>query len=145
MSLVFFATGGLFGLGYGESIHKYMNFPNPSNDFILPVIVEELGFVFGFLIILLLYTMILFPIVYYSIKAQFTASKIVLIGTFLYFVVHFILNVGGVSGFVPLTGVPLLLISSGGSSWISSLMALGLCQSEIIRNRIYDENNSGQI
>ena len=49
MSLISFATGGLFGLGYGKSIHKYMNFPNPTTDFILPVVVEELGLVFGFI------------------------------------------------------------------------------------------------
>ncbi|MBO7677114.1 MAG: FtsW/RodA/SpoVE family cell cycle protein, partial [Erysipelotrichaceae bacterium] len=62
MSLVSFANGGMIGLGYGNSIHKYMNFPNPSNDFILPVIVEELGFV-GFMILVILYSLMLYPIV----------------------------------------------------------------------------------
>ena len=57
---------------------------------------------------------------------------------------HFILNVGGVTGFIPLTGVPLLLISSGGSSWIASLMAIGFAQNEIkkIKRKMIYENNS---
>ena len=145
MSLVSFANGGLFGLGYGNSIHKYMNFPNPSNDFILPVVVEELGIV-GFCFFIIVYAMMLFPLIHTSIKSKYLSTKIVTLGVFVYFVVHFILNVGGVSGLVPLTGVPLLMMSSGGSSLMSSLASLGLAQSEIARNiEIENENNSGQI
>ena len=132
MSLVSFANGGWFGLGYGNSIHKYMNFPNPSNDFILPVIVEEFGFV-GFLVLIFLYGLMLYPIIRASFKTTSTVGKITLLGTFLYFVTHFILNVGGVSGFIPLTGVPLLMISSGGSSLMASMACLGLAQNELIR------------
>ncbi|MDY3092705.1 MAG: FtsW/RodA/SpoVE family cell cycle protein [Erysipelotrichaceae bacterium] len=144
MSLVSFATGGVFGLGYGNSIHKYMNFPNPENDFILPVIVEELGII-GFSIIVILYGIIIFTLYRYAFskKADLT-SKIILLGVSLYFILHFILNVGGVTGFIPLTGVPLLLISSGGSSWIASLMAIGFAQNEIkkIKRKMIYENNS---
>lgn len=139
MSLVSFANGGLFGLGYGNSIHKYMNFPNPSNDFILPVIVEELGIV-GFIGLLLMYGLMLYPIISGSFKTKYTSSKIVLLGVFIYFIVHFILNVGGVSGLIPLTGVPLLMVSSGGSSLMASLGALGLAQGELIRNRMAEED-----
>ena len=76
-------------------------------------------------------------------KADLT-SKIILLGVSLYFILHFILNVGGVTGFIPLTGVPLLLISSGGSSWIASLMAIGFAQNEIkkIKRKMIYENNS---
>ena len=139
MSLVSFANGGLFGLGYGNSTHKYMNFPNPSNDFILPVIVEELGIV-GFVGLLLMYGLMLYPIISGSFKTKYTSSKIVLLGVFIYFIVHFILNVGGVSGLIPLTGVPLLMVSSGGSSLMASLGALGLAQGELIRNRMAEED-----
>lgn len=127
MSLVSFANGGLLGMGYGNSTHKYMNFPNPSNDFILPVIVEELG-IFGFIAIVIGYGMLLYPLISYSLKTTSQTSRIVLIGVFMYFVSHFIFNVGGVSGFIPLTGVPLLIISSGGSSLVSCCGALGLAQ-----------------
>ena len=146
MSLVSFANGNIFGLGYGNSIHKYMNFPNPSNDFILPVIVEELGII-GFIGLVILYACLLLPIARASINSKYISSKLILIGTFVYFVSHIILNVGGVSGFIPLTGVPLLLISSGGSSLVASMAALGLSQNEIKRNykEEFHESNSGQI
>ncbi len=145
MSLVSFANGGWFGLGYGNSIHKYMNFPNPSNDFILPVIVEELGII-GFLGLLIMYGVMLYPIITASIRTRRTLGKIVLLGVFMYFVTHFILNVGGVSGLIPLTGVPLLIVSSGGSSLMASMASLGLAQNELMR--IEKENvkgNSGKV
>lgn len=142
MSLVSFANGGLFGLGYGNSIHKYMNFPNPSNDFILPVIVEELGIV-GFVGFILVYGLMLYPIVSASLKTKVLQTKIVLLGVFIYFCVHFILNVGGVSGLIPLTGVPILMISSGGSSLMACLGALGMAQRQLIKHKdSLDENNS---
>ena len=140
MSLVSFANGGIFGLGYGNSIHKYMNFPNPSNDFILPVIVEELG-IAGFILLVVLYGVMLYPIITASLKTRRTVGKIVLLGVFMYFITHFVLNVGGVSGLIPLTGVPLLLISSGGSSLVASMTGLGLAQNELMR--IERENAAG--
>ena len=112
-----------------------MNFPNPSTDFILPVIVEELGLVFGLIPILIGYGFIMVPLIQHSLKCKQIRTKIVLVSTFFYFASHFILNVGGVSGLIPLTGVPLLLISSGGSSLISCMSALGLAESEIIYYR----------
>ena len=144
MALVSFANGGIFGLGYGNSIHKYMNFPNPSNDFILPVIVEELGII-GFAGFVIAYCFILIPIVKASFKTRFTSSKMILLGVFVYFIVHFILNVGGVSALIPLTGVPLLLISSGGSSLMASMAGLGFAQHELIRNKSTNESNSGEV
>lgn len=144
MALVSFANGGIFGLGYGNSIHKYMNFPNPSNDFILPVIVEELGIV-GFLGILIAYCLLLIPLIRTSFKTKYISSKMILLGVFTYFVVHFILNVGGVSAIIPLTGVPLLLISSGGSSLMASMAGLGFAQNELLRNKRINESNSGEV
>ncbi|MBO7698701.1 MAG: FtsW/RodA/SpoVE family cell cycle protein [Erysipelotrichaceae bacterium] len=146
MSLVSFANGGMIGLGYGNSIHKYMNFPNPSNDFILPVIVEELGFV-GFMILVILYSLMLYPIVAGSFRTRRISSKIILLGTFIYFMTHFILNIGGVGGLIPLTGVPILMISSGGSSLMAALACLGLAQNELmmIRKAEENENNSGKV
>lgn len=134
MSLATFVSGGIFGRGYGKSIHKSMNFPNPSSDFILPVIVEELGIV-GFSLMIIVYFAMLMTLVISSYRARYISSKVIMFGTFVYFISHFILNVGGVSGLIPLTGVPLLLISSGGSSLLFSLLALGMSQSEIARNK----------
>ena len=135
MGLVSFATGGLFGVGYGQSIHKYMNFPNPTTDFILPIIVEEMGIIWGFLPIMICYGIIFFKLISYSYKSPTYSGKIVLVGTFAYLFIHFVLNIGGVSGIIPLTGVPLLFVSSGGSSLVASLTAIGLSEAEIIKCR----------
>lgn len=134
MSLVSFATGGWFGLGYGQSIHKYMNFPNPSTDFILPVIVEETGIV-GFIIFCVLYIGIMVVLALRSLKSNSQRSKIIYFGTFVYFFLHFLFNIGGVSGLIPLTGVPLLMVSSGGCSTVAAMLTLGMCQSEIIAEK----------
>ncbi len=145
MGLVSFATGGWFGLGYGQSIHKYMNFPNPTTDFIVPVIVEELGIVGGLLPILICYGIIFFKLVHYSSKTTHMNSKLVLTGTFTYLFIHFVLNIGGVSGLIPLTGVPLLLVSSGGSSLLATMISIGICEAEIIiyrKEKSQNENNS---
>ena len=147
MSLISFATGGIFGVGYGQSIHKYMNFPNPSTDFILPVIIEEMGIAFGLVPIVLCYGFIIGPLIFYSYKSNNTSDKIIVLGTFMYFVCHIILNIGGVTGLIPLTGVPLLLLSSGGTSLISCLACLGLSQYSIInykRNKDKENEDSSR-
>jgi len=141
MSLVSFATGGLTGTGYTTSIHKYMNFPNPSTDFILPVIVEEMGII-SFIFVVCCYVGIMAILIKYSLKMKNEKSRIILFGTFMYFGLHFILNVGGVSGIIPLTGVPLLLLSSGGSSTLASMIALGICQAEIINYKVKGNENN---
>ena len=110
-----------------------MNFPNPSSDFIFAVIMEELGVVFGLLPLIILYFMILKPLVSYSLKVNDSQSRMIIVGSFMYFILHIIFNIGGVSGLIPLTGVPLLIVSSGGSSLWASMMSLGFAQSEIIR------------
>ena len=58
-------------------------------------------------------------------------GQIILIGTAMYILIHFLLNVGGVTGLIPLTGVPLLMISAGGSSTLSLMMAIGISQAVI--------------
>lgn len=146
MGMVSFATGGWFGLGYTESIHKYMNFPNPSTDFILPVIVEELGVVFGLLPILVGYIILFYKLIKHSLECDSVTSKMIFLGTFTYLAMHFVLNIGGVTGLIPLTGVPLLLISSGGSSLVITMMAIGICEGEIIKyKKDKNENSSRQV
>lgn len=132
--LVSFSTGGLFGTGFGGSIRKYTDFPAANTDFILAIVVEELGFI-GFLVILFCYGLIVFRLLNYATKIENQKAKVILVGVAMYFFVHFVFNVGGVTGLIPLTGVPLLLISSGGSSTLACLMGVGLAQSVISRYR----------
>lgn len=125
------ASGGFTGLGYGNSIRKYSQFPAADTDFILAIVIEELGY-FGYLLILIAYLIIIYRLFKYAIQIKNNSGKIILVGTAMYLSIHFILNVGGVSALIPLTGVPLLLVSSGGSSIVALMIALGACQQTII-------------
>ncbi len=132
--LISFATGGFFGVGFGNSIRKYTNFPAANTDFILAIVVEELGF-FGFLIIFLAYGVIIWRLFKYAFKIKSEKGRVILVGTAMYILIHFIFNVGGVTGLIPLTGVPLLMISYGGSSTMACMMAIGFSQAIISRYR----------
>ncbi|WP_302950648.1 FtsW/RodA/SpoVE family cell cycle protein [Holdemania filiformis] len=132
--LVSFASGGWQGVGYGKSIQKYTNFPAANTDFILAIVVEELG-IFGFLLIFICYALIVGRMFIYAIRMKSQRGRIVLIGVSMYFFIHFLFNVGGVTGLIPLTGVPLLMISAGGSSTLSVMVAVGMGQAVISQYR----------
>lgn len=129
-SLIAFSNGGLFGVGLGKSLQKYGYLPEARTDFILAIVAEELGFL-GVMVIFLLYAVLIWRLFYYAFKMKSEKNKIVLIGVATYLFVHFLFNVGGVTALIPLTGVPLLLISSGGSSTMAVMMAIGICQAII--------------
>lgn len=131
-ALIAFATGGLFGKGFGSSTQKYGYIPESHNDFIVAIIYEELGLV-GFMLFLIPYVIIIYKMFHYALRIKDTKSKLILYGVGLYFSTHLLVNVGGVSGFIPMTGVPLLLISSGGSSTLAAMMGLGIAQSIIAK------------
>lgn len=128
-------SGGLFGKGIGESARKYGYLTQADNDYIFAVIVEETG-IFGVAILCFGYGMLIYRLFYYAFKTNEIAFKIVLIGTASYFFLHFFLNVGGVTGLVPSTGIPLLFVSSGGSSLMAGAVTIGLCQQCISNIRI---------
>lgn len=129
-SLYAIANGGISGLGLGASKQKFGYLPEAQTDFIFSVTIEELG-LFGLALIVICYFVILYKLVYYAMKTKSEGYKIILIGCAVYLMIHFILNVGGVSALLPLTGVPLLFISAGGSSLVSISVLLGVCQSII--------------
>lgn len=132
--LVAFASGGFFGVGFGNSIRKYTDFPASNTDFILAIVVEELGFM-GFLLIAICYMVIIIRLYKYAFKMKNEKGRIVLAGVATYLFVHFLFNVGGVTGFIPLTGVPLLMISAGGTSTFATMVAIGLGQAIISQYR----------
>ena len=128
--LISFATGGWFGKGLGNSVRKYTNFPAASTDYILAIVVEELGFV-GFIGLLAVYGFIIFVLLRYALKMRSEKGRIILVGTAMYFLVHMFFNIGGVTGLIPLTGVPLLMVSAGGSSTMSIMACVGISQAVI--------------
>lgn len=129
--LVAMVRGGWFGVGYGNGLQKYGYLPAAKTDYILAVVGEEMGYI-GILVIFSLYFIIIYRLLKHSFNATSEKNKIILFGVFLYLTLHFILNAGGVTGLIPLTGVPLLLMSAGGSSTISIMTALGMAQYAIV-------------
>jgi len=133
-SLYAIASGGITGQGLGGSKQKFGYLPEAQTDFIFSVTIEELGLL-GLGIIVVCYGIILWRLCYYAVKTPSEGFKMILVGCALYLASHFVLNVGGVSALIPLTGVPLLFISSGGSSLLSIMILFGACQSIIALTR----------
>lgn len=129
-SLIAFADGGVFGLGLGNSIQKYDYIPEAHNDFIGAIIYEELG-IFGLALMVVPTAIIIFRLLKYADEIKDNKARVILIGISSYFMLHLIVNLGGVSGLIPMTGVPLLLVSSGGSSTVAALVAIGIAQAII--------------
>lgn len=129
--LLSFSHGGLFGVGLGKSINKYV-LPEAETDYILAIIVEELGFV-AFVGILILYALMIFVLLNYSMKVKDERGRLFLIGHAAYLFFHFVINVGGVTVLIPLTGIPLLMLSQGGSSLLAVFITAGISQNIIAR------------
>lgn len=125
------ADSNIVGKGYGNSERKYGFLTQAESDFILVIMVEELG-VFGLAAVVICYFLLAWRLFYFALQAREQGDKVVLGGTAAYFLLHFFINVGGVGGLIPLTGVPLLLISAGGSSILSAGIAVGVAQNRII-------------
>ena len=119
------ASGGLFGLGPGQSVQKAFYLPEAHTDFILAVIGEELGVV-GVCCLLLLYGMIAYAGLRTAKAAKGAYAKLVAAGITSLILCQALLNVYAVLGLAPLTGVPLPFISSGSSSLLVLLTSMGL-------------------
>ena len=120
-------NGGLFGLGFGNSTQKYLYLPESHTDFIFPIIVEELGLIVGIGIIIG-YCFMLYRILRISLLANNLRNSILAYGTFIFLLLHILINLLGVLALIPLTGVPLPLLSYGGSFNLNVLALLAVCQ-----------------
>ncbi|ARD74894.1 MULTISPECIES: FtsW/RodA/SpoVE family cell cycle protein [Staphylococcus] len=124
-ALVSISNGGVFGRGLGNGILKLGYLPEPHTDFIFTVISEELGLI-GVLLILLMYGFIILKGFIYANKTRNHFYKLICVGVVSYLFMQVFVNIGGVSGLIPLTGVTLPLLSYGGSSILSISIALGI-------------------
>jgi cell division protein FtsW len=118
-------SGGLFGVGPGQSVQKIFYLPEAQTDFILAVIGEELGVV-GIFALLFLYGMIAYAGLRVAKAARSLHSALIAVGMTSLIVSQALLNAFAVLGLAPLTGVPLPLVSYGASSLIVTLAAMGL-------------------
>lgn len=124
-SLVAFATGGLYGVGYGSSKQKLAWLPEAHTDFIYAVIGEEHGFI-GCLLIICLFWTILQRGFLISMKCQDMYGKLLALGLTFSICFQGFLNMWVASSFVPATGVPMPFISYGGTSIMVSLCMVGI-------------------
>ncbi len=126
-SLIAFKNGGLTGKGLGNSTQKYLYLPESYTDFIYAIVVEEWGLLVG-ITILLIYLLILFRIIKIARRANKLRNSLIAYGVFCYILIHIMINLLGITGLMPLTGVPLPFLSYGGSYAICMMLAMGLVQ-----------------
>jgi cell division protein FtsW len=119
------AHGGLTGAGLGKSIEKFLYLPEVQTDFIFSIISEELGFVGG-LIFILVYLFFLWRILTITLRIKDVFCNLVGIGVVSMTFIQAFINIGGVLGAIPITGVPLPFISYGGSSLLLNLISIGI-------------------
>ena len=120
-------NGGLTGVGLGNSTQKYLYLPEPYTDFIFAIIVEELGVVTGVLIILM-YMFVLYRILLIGRKSPNNMGAVICYGVAIYIFLHIAINLMGIMGMMPMTGVPLPFMSYGGSFTICLIAALTMVQ-----------------
>lgn len=120
-------NGGLLGKGLGNSTQKYLYLPEAHTDFIFAIVLEEGGLIVG-VGILTLYFILLVRIVNIGKKAINNMGAIMCYGVAVYIFLHIIINLMGIFGMMPMTGVPLPFISYGGSFTICLIVALTIVQ-----------------
>lgn len=133
------SKGGWFGQGLGQGTMKYGQIPAINNDFILVNIIEELGLIGG-IILLLIFLMLFMRVFRKAAQMSDPYRSKVITGLALVLVIQTAINLGGVLGIIPLTGVTLPFISSGGSSIIISMVAVFL----ILKMIYLDNKEQGQ-
>ncbi len=124
-SLYAIGPGGLLGLGLGKSRQKFFYLPEPQTDFIFAILAEELGFIGGSLVVLL-FALLLWRGVRIALGAPDLFGSFLAIGIISMIAIQVIINIGVVTGLMPVTGITLPFLSYGGSSLTLMLMAVGV-------------------
>lgn len=124
-SLIAVGSGGFWGRGLGESRQKFMYLPEVSGDSIFAIIAEEVGMFFSSILILC-FVLLFYRGYLISKRAPDDFGRILAIGIVSWLVIQAIVNIGGIINIMPMTGVPLPLVSYGGSAILAALSALGV-------------------
>jgi cell division protein FtsW len=119
------ADGGLFGVGLGQGRAKWSYLPNAQNDFIYAIIGEELGMV-GAVAVLVLFGLLVYVGLRIAARSTDPWLKLVVATLTVWMVGQAVINIGYVVGLLPVTGIPLPLVSSGGSALVSAMFVGGL-------------------
>ncbi len=124
-SLIAIGSGGVFGRGYGQSIQKFSYLPESQGDSIFAVVGEELGFV-GSVIIILLYVVFALRGLRIANRSPDLFSRLLVSGIVILITAQSFMNIASITGVFPLTGVPLVFMSQGGTSFMIDLMVIGI-------------------
>ncbi len=139
-ALLAFGVGGFWGVGLGKGLQKFYYLPAPHTDFIFAVIGEELGFL-GSIVVLALYVVMGWASFSISRWAQTCFGKLLGMGITFLILLQALVNLGGVTNFIPSTGIPLPFVSYGGSSMVVSLSCVGILLNIASKGR--EEEKSG--
>jgi rod shape determining protein RodA len=138
-ALIAVGDGGFWGRGWRQGKQTALQFLPPGaahNDFIFSVIAEEKGFV-GSVVVLALYAVVLFSGIRIAGQARDRLGKMIAVGVVTLIFSHVFVNIGMNIRIVPVTGIPLPLLSYGGSSVLGSLIALGMLQNVYMYRKVY--------
>jgi cell division protein FtsW len=124
-SLVALGTGGLFGVGLGASRARWSFLPNAHNDFIFSIVGEETGLA-GSLAVVMLFVVLTVAGVVVAYRSTDRFGRLVAVGITAWLVAQALVNIGGVTGILPITGVPLPFVSFGGSALVTEMIAVGI-------------------
>lgn len=124
-SLYAISSGGLFGVGLGQSKQKHLYVSEPQNDFIFSIVCEELGF-FGACIIIILFALLIWRGVVIALKAKDRFSSFLVLGIVFHIGLQVMLNIGVVTDVLPNTGISLPFFSYGGTALWVLLAELGM-------------------
>lgn len=124
-SLYAIGSGGLMGLGFGKSRQKYLYLPEEHNDYIFPIVCEELGFV-GALVIILLFILLIVRGYWIAMHARDRFGALMAAGLTTHMALQTFLNIGVVTNFLPATGISLPFFSYGGTALLLQLFEMGL-------------------
>lgn len=123
--LIALGSGGIFGLGLGNSLQKYAYLPENVTDSIFAIIAEELGLV-GSTILIMVFLLVIWRGFHIASHAKDTFGKLLAGGIVTFIGIQVVINLGAITALFPLTGVPLPFISYGGSALVVDLVAIGI-------------------
>ena len=124
-SLYAIGSGGLLGLGLGKSRQKFLYVPEPENDFVFPIVAEELGFI-GAVVVLLLFSLLIMRGYWLALHARDKFGALTIVGIITLLAVQVFLNVGVVTNLIPNTGISLPFFSYGGTALMIQLAEMGI-------------------
>ena len=118
-------SGGLLGLGLGNSRQKHLFLPEPENDFVFSIVCEELGLI-GAVLILLLFALLIIRGYWLAIHARDRFGALLIVGIITLFAFQVFFNIGVVTGLLPVTGISLPFFSYGGTALVIQLAEMGI-------------------